>query len=204
MRSSGRKTCPGTNVLLDLLLVYNVVNRRELAVSEDGAFYEKPLFEEKYFTERAGLADEYYHNVLVFALVEFLRVRGNRDRLRRCPDCETVFIAGPRRSKGKKCSRCAKKKGRGTRHERDRKKEEEKRKRKRRGDRREERGREEGGGLWVWGELVCFFVVVCGGMWRGGVGVLGSVGGGGNVVFRGGAFDLGLVGVCFPGFPVFG
>jgi len=101
--------------LLDLLLVYNMVNRRELAVSEDGTLYEKPLFEEKYFTERVGLADEYYHNVLVYALVEFLRACGNRDKLRGCPDCKTFFIAGPRRAKGKKCSRCAKKKGRGTR-----------------------------------------------------------------------------------------
>lgn len=111
----GAENLSRNHVLLDLLLVYNVVNRRELAVSEDGAFYEKPLFEEVYFTERAGLADEYYHNVLVFALVEFLRARGNRDKLRRCPDCETVFITGPRRAKGKKCSRCAKKKGPGTR-----------------------------------------------------------------------------------------
>jgi hypothetical protein len=93
--------------LLDLLLVYNVVNRRETAVSEDGALYEKPLFEKTYFTERAGLADEYYHNVLVYALVEFLKVPGNRDKLRRCPDCETLFIAGLRRAKEKGCGRCA-------------------------------------------------------------------------------------------------
>ena len=89
--------------LLDLLLVFNMVNRRELAVSEDGALYEKPLLEESYFTERAGLADEYYHNVLVYALVEFLRAPGNRDKLRRCPDCETIFIAGPRRTQGTHC-----------------------------------------------------------------------------------------------------
>ena len=109
------ETLSRNHVLLDLLLVYNMVNRRELAVSEDGALYEKPIFEQSYFTERAGLADEYYHNVLVYALVEFLRARGNRDKLRGCPDCKTFFIAGPRRAKGKKCSRCAKKKGRGTR-----------------------------------------------------------------------------------------
>jgi hypothetical protein len=93
--------------LLDLLLVYNMVNRRELAVSGDGAIYEKPFFEESYFTERAGLADEYYHNVLVFALVEFLKAPGNRDKLKRCSDCETIFIAEPRRAKGMKCSGCA-------------------------------------------------------------------------------------------------
>ena len=107
----GAEDLSRNHVLLDLLLVYNVVNRRELAVSEDGAIYEKPFFEEGYFTERAGLADEYYHNVLVYALVEFLRAPGNRDKLRRCPSCETFFIAGPRRAKGKSCNRCAKKKG---------------------------------------------------------------------------------------------
>jgi len=96
--------------LLDLLLVYNMVNRRELAVSEDGALYEKPLFEESYFTERAGLADAYYHNVLVYALVEFLRAPGNRDKLRRCPDCETFVVEGPRRTANKSCGRCAKRK----------------------------------------------------------------------------------------------
>ena len=111
----GAQDLSRNQTLLDLLLVYNMVNRRELAVSEDGALYEKPLFEKSYFTERAGLADEYYHNVLVYALVEFLRACGNRDKLRGCPDCKTFFIAGPRRAKGKKCSRCAKKKGRGTR-----------------------------------------------------------------------------------------
>ena len=93
--------------LLDLLLVYNMVNRRELTVSEDGAFYEKPLFEESYFTERSGLADEYYHNVLVYALVEFLKAPANGDKLRRCGDCDIFFIAGPRRTKGKSCGRCA-------------------------------------------------------------------------------------------------
>ena len=97
--------------LLDLLLVYNMVNRRELAVSEDGAIYEKPLFEESYFTERAGLADEYYHNVLVFALVEFLRAPGNRDKLRRCPDCETIFIAGTAPGEGEEMQRLREKEG---------------------------------------------------------------------------------------------
>jgi hypothetical protein len=101
--------------LLDLLLVYNMVNRRELAVCGDGAIYEKHFLEESYFTERTGLADEYYHNVLVFALVEFLKAPGNRDKLRRCPDCVTIFITGPRRAKGRRCSGCAKKKGPGTR-----------------------------------------------------------------------------------------
>jgi len=96
--------------LLDLLLVYNMVNRRETAVSDEGALYEKPLFEPVYFTERAGLADEYYHNVLVFALVEYLKVAGNRRRLRKCPRCEAFFIAGPRRVGAKTCSRCARRK----------------------------------------------------------------------------------------------
>ena len=96
--------------LLDLLLVYNMVNRRETAVSEDGALYEKPLFEPSYFTERAGLADEYYHNVLVFAFVEFLKVAGNRKRLRKCASCEAFFIAGSRQAAGKRCGRCAKRK----------------------------------------------------------------------------------------------
>jgi hypothetical protein len=103
------KDFPRNQTLLDLLLVYNTVNRRELTVSDEGVLYEKPLFEESYFTERAGLAGEYYHNVLVYALVEFLRARGNRDKLRRCPECETIFITEPRQAKGKKCSRCAKK-----------------------------------------------------------------------------------------------
>jgi len=88
--------------LLDLLVVYNVVNRRELAVGEDGAIYEKPLFQESYFTERAGLADEYYHNVLVYAFVEFLKVAGNRGKLRKCPRCGAFFIAPA----GKGCGRC--------------------------------------------------------------------------------------------------
>jgi hypothetical protein len=92
--------------LLDLLVVYNMVNRRETAVSDDGALYEKPLFEESYFTERAGLADEYYHNVLVFAFVEFLKVAGNHKRLRKCAHCDAFFIAAPGRSRAKKC-RCA-------------------------------------------------------------------------------------------------
>jgi len=96
--------------LLDLLLVYNVVNRRETAVSEDGALYEKPLFEPSYFTERAGLADEYYHNVLVFAFVEFLKVAGNRKRLQKCARCEAFFIAGSRQAASKRCGRCAKRK----------------------------------------------------------------------------------------------
>lgn len=102
-------------MLLDLLLVYNMVNRRETVASDDGLLYEKPLFEESYFTERAGLADEYYHNVLVFAFVEFLKVAGNRERLRKCPRCDAFFIAGPGRTQGKGCGRCGRKKGPGTR-----------------------------------------------------------------------------------------
>jgi len=101
--------------LLDLLLVYNMVNRRETAISEDGALYEKPLFEESYFTERAGLADEYYHNVLVFAFVEFLKVAGNRKKLRKCARCDAFFIAGPGRAAGKGCALCRGKRGPGTR-----------------------------------------------------------------------------------------
>lgn len=96
-----------SQALLDLLVVYNVVNRRELAVGEDGAIYEKPLFGESYFTERAGLADEYYHNVLVYALVEFLKVPGNRRKLRKCPRCEAFFIADSARKGGRACARCA-------------------------------------------------------------------------------------------------
>ena len=96
----GAQTLSRNHVLLDLLLVYNVVNRRELAVSEDGAFYEKPLFEEVYFTERAGLADEYYHNVLVYAIIEFLKAPGNQKKLKKCPSCSAFFITGPRRAKG--------------------------------------------------------------------------------------------------------
>ena len=108
MRSSGRKPVPEPRPALDLPLVYNVVNRRELAVKKRRrCLLRETLFQEVYFTERAGLADEYYHNVLVFALVEFLRARGNRDKLRRCPHCETIFITGQRRAKGQKCSRCA-------------------------------------------------------------------------------------------------
>jgi hypothetical protein len=91
-------------ILLDLLLVYNMVNRRETAVSDDGALYEKPLFEPSYFTERAGLADEYYHNVLVFAFVEFLKVAGNRKKLRKCARCDAFFIAGPGRAQGTHCA----------------------------------------------------------------------------------------------------
>ncbi len=94
------------HTLLDLLLVYNMVNRRELAVSAEGALYEKPLFEESYFTERAGLADEYYHNVLVFALMEFLKTPGNREKLRKCPSCSAFFVAVPRQAAGKRCSQC--------------------------------------------------------------------------------------------------
>lgn len=93
--------------LLDLLVVYNIVNRRELAIGGDETIYEKPLFEEGYFTERAGLADEYYHNVLVYAFVEFLKVPGNRRKLRKCPRCAAFFIAGPARTKGRACARCA-------------------------------------------------------------------------------------------------
>jgi len=101
--------------LLDLLLVYNMVNRRETAVSDDGSLYEKPLFEPGYFTERSGLADEYYHNVLVFAFIEFLKVAGNRKKLRKCTRCDAFFIGGPGRTANKRCVRCAKKKGPGTR-----------------------------------------------------------------------------------------
>lgn len=109
------KDLSGNQTMLDLLVVYNVVNRRELAVGDDGAIYEKPLFEERYFTERAGLADEYYHNVLVYAFVEFLKVAGNRKRLRRCPKCEAFFIEGTAPAKGEGCGKCGKKKGPGTR-----------------------------------------------------------------------------------------
>ena len=100
------KDLPRNQTLLDLLLVYNMVNRRELAVSDEGVLYEKPLFEESYFTERAGLADEYYHNVLVYAIVEFLKAPGNQKKLRKCPSCSTFFIAGPRQSARKHCSDC--------------------------------------------------------------------------------------------------
>jgi len=93
--------------LLDLLLVYNMVNRRETVISDDGALYEKPLFEPGYFTERAGLADEYYHNVLVFAFVEFLKVAGNRKKLRKCTSCDAFFIAGPGRTAVTRCASCA-------------------------------------------------------------------------------------------------
>ncbi len=97
---------PRNQALLDLLAVYNVVSRRELAVGEDGTLFEKPLFEERYFIERAGLADEYYHNVLVYGFVEFLRVAGNRKRLRRCPACGAFFIGGTGRSEGERCGAC--------------------------------------------------------------------------------------------------
>jgi hypothetical protein len=100
------KDLPRNQTLLDLLLVYNTVNRRELAVSDGGVLYEKPLFEESYFTERAGLADEYYHNVLVYAIVEFLKASGNQKKLRKCPSCSTFFIAGPRQSASKHCGDC--------------------------------------------------------------------------------------------------
>ncbi len=100
------KDLPRNQTLLDLLLVYNMVNRRELAVNNEGALYEKPLFEESYFTERAGLADEYYHNVLVYAFVGFLKAPGNRERLGKCPSCSTFFITGPRQAAGTRCSRC--------------------------------------------------------------------------------------------------
>lgn len=103
---------PRNQTLLDLLLVYNMVNRRETVISDDGALYEKPLFEPSYFTERAGLADEYYHNVLVFAFVEFLKVAGNRKKLRKCTRCDAFFIAGPGRTQGKGCGRCVQQRGR--------------------------------------------------------------------------------------------
>jgi len=100
----------GNQTLQDLLVAYNEVNRRELAAAEDGNLYEKPLFEESYFTERAGLADEYYHNVLVFAFFEFLKVAGNRKALRRCPKCEAFFIEGTAPAKGEGCGKCSRKK----------------------------------------------------------------------------------------------
>ena len=100
------KDLPRNQTLLELLLVYNTINRRDLAVSEEGALYEKPLFEESYFTERAGLADEYYHNVLVYAFVGFLKTPGNREKLGKCPSCSTFFITGPRRVTGTLCSQC--------------------------------------------------------------------------------------------------
>ena len=92
--------------LQDLLLVYNVVNKREWAVSEEGALYEKPVFDESYFTERAGLADEYHHNVLVYAYIEFLKIPGNRGKLSRCPSCGAFFVAAPRQPTGKRCRIC--------------------------------------------------------------------------------------------------
>ena len=100
------KDLPGNQTLLDLLLVYNMVNKRELAVSDEGALYEKPLFEESYFIERAGLADEYYHNVLVYAFIGFLKTPGNRKKLGKCPSCSIFFIAGSRQAAGKRCSQC--------------------------------------------------------------------------------------------------
>jgi hypothetical protein len=100
------KDLPRNPALIDLLLVYNMVNRRELAVSDEGVLYEKPLFGESYFTERAGLADEYYHNVLVYAIVEFVKTPVNRNKLRKCPSCSTFFIAGPRQSASKHCGDC--------------------------------------------------------------------------------------------------
>jgi hypothetical protein len=100
------KDLPRNHALIDLLLVYNTVNRRELAVSDEGVLYEKPLFEESYFTERAGLADEYYHNVLVYAIVEFLKPPGNCKKLRKCPSCSTFFITGPRQAASKHCGDC--------------------------------------------------------------------------------------------------
>jgi len=100
------KDLPRNQTLLDLLLVYNAVNRQELAVSDDGALYEKPLFEESYFTERAGLADEYYHNVLVYAFIGFLKTAGNREKLGKCPSCSAFFIAGPRQAASRHCDDC--------------------------------------------------------------------------------------------------
>ena len=87
--------------LLDLLLVYNMVNRRETAVSEDGALYEKPLFEQSYFTERAGLADEYYHNVLVYRPCRISQ--GRRATGKSCGD---VPIAKPFLSQGSRRTHC--------------------------------------------------------------------------------------------------
>lgn len=96
----------GNQTMQDLLVVYNEVNRRELATGEDGSLYEKPMFVESYFTERAGLADEYYHNVLVYAFIEFLKVPGNRGKLQRCPSCGAFSIAGPRQTSTRRCGRC--------------------------------------------------------------------------------------------------
>ena len=101
--------------LLDLLLVYNMVNRRELAVSDDGALYEKPLFEESYFTERAGLADEYYHNVLVFALIEFLKAPGNREKLRKCPAATHFSSPGRAGRRGRNAAAARKRRDQGRR-----------------------------------------------------------------------------------------
>ncbi len=109
------KDLAGNQTMQDLLVAYNEVNRRELAAAEDGALYEKPLFEESYFTERAGLADEYYHNVLVFAFIEFLKVAGNRTTLRQCPKCNAFFIEGTGPAKGAACGKCRRKKVRGDR-----------------------------------------------------------------------------------------
>ena len=109
------KDLAGNQTLQDLLVAYNEVSRRELAVGDDGAIYEKPLFAESYFTERAGLADEYYHNVLVYAFVEFLKGDGNRKRLRSCQACETFFIEGTGPSKGEGCGKCRRKKVTGDR-----------------------------------------------------------------------------------------
>jgi hypothetical protein len=100
------KDLPGDHTLLDLLLTYNMVNRRELAVGDDGALYERPLFEDIYFTARAGLADEYYHNVLVYAFIAFLKTPGNREKLGKCPSCSTFFIAGPHPSAVRQCGDC--------------------------------------------------------------------------------------------------
>jgi hypothetical protein len=106
------KNLSQSQALFDLLLVYNAVNRRETAVSDEGVVYEKPLFEESYFTERAGLADEYYHNVLACAFVEFLKVAGNRERLRRCSSCGSFFMVGSRREESMRCGGCSKRAGR--------------------------------------------------------------------------------------------
>ncbi|HET6490183.1 MAG TPA: hypothetical protein VFG28_10500 [Syntrophales bacterium] len=97
---------PRSQTLLDLLLVYNTINRQELAMSDEGILHMKPLFEESYFTERAGLADEYYHNVLVYAFIGFLKTPGNREKLGKCPDCAIFFIAESGRSAGKHCRQC--------------------------------------------------------------------------------------------------
>jgi len=53
--------------------------------------------------------------VLVYAFVEFLKVAGNRGKLRKCPRCGAAFIAAPGRAGGMECGRCRGKKAAGIR-----------------------------------------------------------------------------------------